>query len=231
MKTQTMLRSVAEPAGDLLLGPPLAQRAYDVLFGAIQDGRLAPGSRVREAELTEWLGMSRTPLRDALQRLEAEGLVRLEPYRGVSVSRLDRQAVVELYAARALAEGAAASLAAIAAGPAEVAAMQHILLLERDAASDPAEGARLNRTLHAAIHDCSRNRYVASHLRALSALLALVGNATRRDPARVPEALREHTELVDAIAARDPAAAEACARRHVDNAQRCVLTAGAGTLW
>ena len=217
----------ADAAGDL----PLAQRAYDVLFAAIQGGALAPGSRKRETELTEWLGMSRTPLRDALQRLEAEGLLRLEPYRGVLISKLDRQAVVELYAARAYAEGAAAALAARAASPAEVTAMEDILALERQAAADPAEGARLNRLLHGAIHDCCRNRFLLGNLHGLSALLALVGNATRRDPARVSEAQLEHTALVAAIAAGDVAAAEGCARRHVTNAQRCVLAAGAGTLW
>ncbi len=219
------------PTAEAPADASLAQRAYDVLFAAIQGGTLAPGSRKREVELTEWLGMSRTPLRDALQRLEAQGLLRLEPYRGVLISRLDRPAVVELYTARAYAEGAAAALAARMAGPAEVEAMRDILDRERRSAADPAEGARLNRLLHGAIHDCSRNRYLLSTLRELSALLALVGNATRRNPTRVVEALEEHTALVGAIAAGDATAAERCARLHVSNAQRCVLAAGAGTLW
>ena len=83
---------------------PLSQIAYDSIFEAIQNGKLKPGSRVRENELTEWLEMSRTPVRDALRRLEGEGLLRHESYRGVVISSLDRQMVSELYTAREWAE-------------------------------------------------------------------------------------------------------------------------------
>ncbi len=119
---------------------PLGQRAYETIFDAIQSGRLPPGSRVREAELTTWLEMSRTPLRDALQRLQAEGLLQMQPHRGILISRLDRQQIIELYTARELAEGAAAALAARNATPTEIGGFRHILALERDAASDPGCG-------------------------------------------------------------------------------------------
>jgi DNA-binding GntR family transcriptional regulator len=203
---------------------PLSLRAYDMIFAAIQNGQLSPGSRVREIDLTEWLGMSRTPLRDALQRLESEGLLQLQAQRGILISRLRRHQVVELYTAREWAEGAAASLAARSVTEAEIAGLQRILDLERNAADDPAKGAAYNRFLHRAIHDMSRNRYLAAHLAGLTALLALVGNATRRDTTRVAEALREHTALVAAIAKGDEAEAEACARQHIRSAQRVVLT-------
>jgi DNA-binding GntR family transcriptional regulator len=208
------------PAGE----GPLGRRAYDAIFAAIQNGGLQPGSIVREAELTAWLGMSRTPLRDALQRLEREGLLSLQAHRGILISKLDRQAIVELYTARAWAEGSAASLAARNATPAEIAGLRHILELERGAGDDPAAGSRYNRMLHEAIYDCTRNRYLGAHLRSMAALLALVGNATRRNSARVVEALREHTVLVDAIAAGNSAEAEECARRHIEAAQLFVLT-------
>ncbi len=202
---------------------PLSRRAYEAIFAAIQSGALAPGSLVREAELTEWLEMSRTPLRDALQRLQAQGLLRLQSHRGILISSLDRPAITELYDAREWAEGAAASLAARHATTADVAQMQHILALEREAAEDPALGARYNRALHRAIYDCTRNRYLVEHLMGLSALLALAGNATRRDARRVQEALREHTALVAAIGEGDAGRAEACARAHIQSAQRFVL--------
>ncbi len=202
---------------------PLSRRAYEAIFAAIQSGQLAPGVLVREAELTEWLEMSRTPLRDALQRLEAQGLLRLQSHRGILISTLDRLAVTELYTAREWEEGAAASLAARHATPADVAQMRHILELEREAAHDPALGARYNRALHRAIYDCTRNRYLTEHLLALSALLALAGNATRRNAHRVQEALREHTALVAAIGDGDAYRAEECARQHIQSAQRFVL--------
>ncbi len=203
---------------------PLSQRAYDTIFSAIQNGQLRPGSRIREADLTERLGMSRTPLRDALQRLESEGLLRLQAHRGILISKLDRQEIVELYTAREWAEGAAAALAARAATEAEIAGLRHVLDLERSAAANPALGAQYNRRLHQAIYDSTRNRYLTGHLIGLSALLALAGNATRRDANRVEEAQREHTALVEAIAAGDAQAAESCARQHIRSAQRFVLT-------
>ena len=202
---------------------PLSLRAYEAIFAAIQSGRLIPGSRVREAELTAWLEMSRTPLRDALQRLEREGLLSLQSHRGVQIAQLDRQAIIELYTAREWAEAAAAALAARQATPGEVAELQHILQLERDSAGDPAAGARANRMLHGVIYDCTRNRYLIAHLHALAARLALAGNATRRNAARVVEAQREHTALVAAIAAGDATAAEAHARQHIRSAQLFVL--------
>jgi DNA-binding GntR family transcriptional regulator len=203
---------------------PLGRRAYEALFAAIQSGQIRPGSRIREAELTEWLAMSRTPLRDALQRLEREGLLRLESHRGILISQLDRQAIVELYIAREWAEAAAAALAARNITEAEIVGLRHILTLERASADDPVMGARHNRHLHQAIYDCTHNRYLIEHLMSLSALLALAGNATRRNAARVGEALREHTALVDAIESRDATAAERCARLHIQAAQRFVLT-------
>ena len=203
---------------------PLSQRAYDAIFTAIQSGRLKPGSRIREAELTGWLSMSRTPLRDALQRLESEGLLHLQSHRGIRIAELDTQAITELYTAREWAEGAAASLAARNASPAEIATLRHILALEREAVDDPSAGARLNRDLHGIIRDCCRNRYLIAELKSLSALLALVGNATRRSAGRVKEAADEHAALVEAIAAGDALAAERCARAHIQAAQRFVLT-------
>jgi DNA-binding GntR family transcriptional regulator len=203
---------------------PLSQLAYDKLFDAIQNGAMPPGSRVREAELAERLQMSRTPLRDALQRLESEGLLRHEAHRGIVISRLDRQMIVELYMARECIEAAAAFLAARHASEAEIEMLLQLLKLEREAADDPAAGARINRKLHLTIYDATHNRYLIGQLRSLSAVLALAGNSTRRSAPRVREAGREHELIVNAIAARNPAAAEAAARQHIQAAQRMVLS-------
>lgn len=179
---------------------------------------------MRENELTEWLEMSRTPVRDALRRLEGEGLLRHEAYRGVVISRLDRQMVSELYMAREWAEGAAAALAARHASEVEIAALRQLLKQERDAADDPVMGARYNRRLHLALYASTHNRYLINQLTSLFALLALAGNSTRHSPARVAEAHREHKAIVDAIAAHDAAAAEKHARQHIRAAQCIVLT-------
>jgi DNA-binding GntR family transcriptional regulator len=217
-------RDTARQPGANSAQGPLSQIAYDSIFEAIQNGKLKPGSRVRENELTDWLEMSRTPIRDALRRLEGQGLLRHESYRGVVISSLDRQMVGELYTAREWAEGAAAALAARHASDAEIATLRALLKLERDAADDPALGARFNRKLHLALYASTHNRYLINQLTSLAALLALAGNTTRRSPTRVAEAHREHKALVDAIAAHDADAAEKLARRHIQAAQRVVLT-------
>jgi len=87
---------------------------------AIQDGRYQPGARLRETEIAERLKVSRTPVREALRRLESEGLLGFVPWRGVVVAQLDRRQVMELYAMRAILEGAAAGLAARQVQPAEI---------------------------------------------------------------------------------------------------------------
>lgn len=217
-------RDAAKQPGANSAQGPLSQIAYDNIFEAIQNGKLKPGSRVRENELTEWLEMSRTPVRDALRRLEGQGLLRHESYRGVVISSLDHQTVGELYTAREWAEGAAAALAARSASAAEIATMRQLLKLEREAADDPALGARYNRKLHLALYASTHNRYLINHLTSLAALLALAGNSTRRSPARVAEAHREHKAIVEAIATHDGDAAERHARRHIQAAQRVVLT-------
>jgi DNA-binding GntR family transcriptional regulator len=217
-------RGAAKQPGANSAQGPLSQIAYDSIFEAIQNGKLKPGSRIRENELTEWLEMSRTPVRDALRRLEGQGLLRHESYRGVVISSLDYQTVNELYTAREWAEGSAAALAARYASAAEIATMRQLLKLEREAADDPALGARYNRKLHLALYASTHNRYLINHLTSLAALLALAGNNRRRSPARVAEAHREHKGIVEAIATHDADAAEQHARRHIQAAQRLVLT-------
>jgi DNA-binding GntR family transcriptional regulator len=202
---------------------PLSVKAYETIFSAIQSGTLRPGSRIREAELTLSLGMSRTPLREALQRLQSEGLIILEAQRGIRIVKLTRQELTELFTAREWAEGAAASLAANYASQAEIEMLRHILALEEAVADNPAAGARYNRKLHATIHESSRNRYLIGHLQALNALLALAGESTRRSAGRYQEALNEHRALIEAIESRNPDLAERRAREHIRASQRFVL--------
>ena len=103
---------------------------------------------MREAELAEWLGVSRTPVRDALKQLESDGLLVAAPRRGLLVAELDQQQVTEIYALRAVLEGLAARLAAQQASAAEVAALEDILDRQARTPDDDSETlARLNRCL------------------------------------------------------------------------------------
>ena len=112
-----------------------AEYAYAALRREIVEGRFAPGRRMREVELAEHLGISRTPTRQALTRLELEGLLDLRPRTGLVVSVLDMDAVEELYEMRAALEGTAAAMAAKHASPKDLAALDRLV----------AEGEKLDR--------------------------------------------------------------------------------------
>ena len=209
----------------------LADVAYARLRGAIEGGRYRAGDRMREADLASWLGISRTPVRDALKRLESEGLVAAAPRRGLIISQLEQQQVSELYAVRDVLEGLAGRLAAQHASVAEIGAMRD--LLERQArahAEDYAALARLNRLFHDVIYRATHNRYLISTLDGFEGSLALLSGTTYVAPGRAKTALKEHGELVDAIEGRENNLAEEVARRHVRAAERIRLQLISGAL-
>jgi DNA-binding GntR family transcriptional regulator len=203
--------------------------AYARLKAAIRDGRFTPGQRMREAELAGWLGISRTPVRDALKQLESDGLVVAAPRRGLIVAELDQQQVSEIYGLRDVLEGLSARLAAGHASSAEVAALRE--LVGKQAATPDADVgglARLNRQFHQVIYRSARNRYLLDVLESLDSALALLPGTTYSAAGRPTSALAEHRAIVDAIDARDAAAAEAAARAHIRAAEaiRLLMLAG-----
>ena len=197
-----------------------SEHAYRRLRDAIRDGTLKPGQRVMEIEVAEWLNVSRTPVRDAIRRLEGEGMLAHEPRNGLVVAKLDRQAVMELYVMREVLEGTAARLCARHASDMELLELQELIARERAMQDDYEALARHNRLIHEAVHRGAHNRYLQKSLLAVSDSMGLFGHSQMLLPHRARTALEEHTELVRAIVARDPDAAEQAARRHVVAAQR-----------
>lgn len=199
-------------------GMSLGEFVLGRLRGAIRDGRYSPGERLRESEVAGWLGVSRTPVREAFRRLQADGLLVLTPWRGAVVAELDRQQVVELYAMRQVLEGTAAGLAAEHATEAEIDVLFNLLDLDAEAGTDPARLAEINRGFHAAIYAAAHNRYLLDALNALSDSLALLRSTTYEVPGRAAAARREHREIAEAIRGRDRDAAEHAARAHIATA-------------
>ena len=195
-----------------------ADYAYATLRAEILEGRFSPGRRMREIELAEWLGVSRTPVRAALSRLEGEGLVAFVPRIGLVVATLDADAVAELYDMREVLEGAAAALAARHAGPRDVAALRELIATERALPRDAVIRAQHNLVFHQAIYVAAHNRFLVRSLHALHDAIALLGPTTFAVPGRPEDAEREHARVVEAIAARHPEEAEEAARSHVRQA-------------
>jgi len=192
-----------------------ADYAYAALRSEIVEGRFAPGRRMREIELAQRLGISRTPTRQALSRLELEGLLDLKPRVGLAVSMLDMDAVEELYEMRAALEGSAAAMAARHASPRDLALLRSLLDEEGALGRDPLTLYRHNRELHEAIHIAAHNRYLGKSLHALHDAIALLGPTTLAAQGRATIAQAEHAAIVKAIAEKNDVEADRLARVHI----------------
>lgn len=204
-------------------GSSRAEYAYQSLLDAIREQRLQQGGRIREDEISKMLGISRTPLRQALHRLQTRGLLVQAPGRGLIVAELSRQQVIEIYAMRELLEGAAARLAAQHAGPSDIAAMRRAIDEFRKVAPDAKMLARKNRLFHATVHDAAHNRYLSQSLNDFSDTLALLKGTTFSIKGRWKYEVVENTDLVAAIERRDAEAAEDAARHNMRHAQELRL--------
>ena len=201
---------------------PQGTAAYRRLLDEIRRGALAPGARLRETDLAERLGISRTPVREAIRLLEADDLVSHTPRLGATVRRLGHGEVVELYEMRAVLEGTAARLAARGASMVEI---EELAALNEAMAGAPSpEAARdLNRLFHHALQQAARNRYLSRTMAAIGKTLLILGPTTLTDPARAAEVVAEHAAILTALAGRDGARAEAAMRVHIENALKMRL--------
>jgi DNA-binding GntR family transcriptional regulator len=196
------------------------ETAYRQIKSAIQRGRLKPGERLRENELAEFVGLSRTPVREALSRLEAEGLVAHDPTRGVVVAELDYNMVTELYYMREVLEGSAARLAAQHTSDVELSILDDYCQQYEAQLNDAAALPASNRRFHETLYRCSHNRYLLNMVTLLHDALALLGGTTLKDPQRAAETLREHRAVLAAIRGRDADAAEQAMRAHIRASQK-----------
>ena len=193
---------------------PQGNSAYAQLMDELRAGRLNPGDRLRETELAERLGVSRTPVREAIRQLEADGVVAHIPRQGASIRTLDYAEVMELYEMRAVLEGTAARLAARAASDIEIEELQDMNQQLATLGNVP-EAFTLNRQFHAALLDAAKNRFLTRSIHTLQKTLMILGPTTLAE-----KAVEEHFGILDAIKARDAALAEAAMRAHIEAAQR-----------
>lgn len=187
---------------------------YAQLREEIFSRKLQSGDRLREIELADRLEVSRTPVREALQRLGAEGLVTVTSSRGMVVTELTPDNVMELYAMREILEGAAARFAAERASPLEIEFLQNSIARMRDVIS-PSEAAAQNQQLHDFIVRAAHNQFLRKAVNVLGDAMALLGTTTYSVPGRIESGLHDNEEIVACIAQRDAQAAEQAARRHI----------------
>ncbi|MFW2587615.1 GntR family transcriptional regulator [Sagittula sp. SSi028] len=193
---------------------PPQKDAYALILEAIDSGTYRPGDRLVESELADRFGVSRTPIREALQRLETQSLLARDG-RSLIVASLDHNQMAELYAVRTELEGLAARLAARHATEEEVRVLHDMVEDDRALMDDPAELARANRRFHKMIHLASHNRFLVQQLDLVHRSMALMATTSLAAEGRGENALAEHQAIVDAIAARNEDAAYQALRDHI----------------
>ncbi len=203
---------------------PQGNSAYQRLLDEIREGALLPGDRLREIDLSNRLGVSRTPVREAIRQLEADGLVTHVPRQGATVRSLSYAEVMELYEMRAVLEGTAARLAARAASDIELDELEVLNDQLAQAGTGP-EAARINRVFHATLLDVAKNRFLAKSMLSLQKALLILGPSQLLDDERANAAVVEHRRIMAALKSRDSAAAEMEMRAHIQSGQRMRIRA------
>lgn len=191
--------------------------AYALILEAIDSHIYRPGDRLVESELAERFGMSRTPIREALQRLETQSLLARDG-RSLIVASLDHNQLAELYVVRGVLEGLAARLAARHATPEEVHLLREMADSHRALVGDPQALARANRRFHRQIHLASHNRFLVGQLDLVHRSMALLASTSLAADGRGAETVAEHDAIVSAIEAGDGERAEAALRDHISRA-------------
>lgn len=188
--------------------------AYNMILEAIDLGVYRPGDRLVESELAERFGVSRTPIREALQRLETQSLLARDG-RSLIVASLDHNQMAELYVVRRELEGLAARLAAKHATAEEVRILREMVEADNALVDDPPALSRANRRFHKQIHLASHNRYLVQQLDLVHRTMALMANTSLSARGRGVVAQSEHDGIVRAIEAKDEDAACAALRDHI----------------
>ncbi len=191
--------------------------AYQLILEAIDIGSYKPGDRLVESELAERFGVSRTPIREALQRLETQSLLARDG-RSLIVASLDHNQLAELYVVRTELEGLAARLAAKHATPEEVRVLRDMIKDDRKIVGDPDALSRANRRFHRQFHLASHNRYLVQQLNLVHRSMALLATTSLAVEGRGEAALAEHENIVSAIKIGDGDGAREALRAHISQA-------------
>ncbi len=201
---------------------PLRDRIHAWLRERLVTGEFAPGVRLRDTDLAQELGVSRTPVREALLRLETEGLVEATPNRGFSVPGMRPEEVREIYPLVAVLE----RLAVTSSEPPEAASLQALRQLSSkmgQATNQPARRMELDRRWHALLIARCQNRRLLALLVKLKQIVRRYELVYMRETALVLRSAREHNEIVEALARNRGAAVPELVERHWHSGMRSIL--------
>jgi DNA-binding GntR family transcriptional regulator len=209
---------------DLNTFKPLGEVAYEALRDAIMTKQLLPGERLMETELANEMGISRTPVREAVRRLETDGYVVIVPRKGSYVAGISMKDVMDVFEIRTALEMLAAEKAAERATEEE---MEDLKRAVRDMSDT--ENAGILATVdsdarfHSLIYQMSKNDRLVSLIHDLREQIYRFRSTTLSDPGRLKLALREHQRVLEAIAGRDPERAAKAIQKHMERAQKAII--------
>lgn len=209
------------PAPPAALHEQVAQRLREMLV----ENRIAPGAKLNERELSEVLKVSRTPLREAIRRLAAEGLVELLPNRGAIAVELRPADVLHTFEVMAGLEAQSGELAAQRITDTELAEIRalHYEMLAAFTRRDLPAYYRLNSEIHAAINAAAKNPVLSATYRQVNARLQALRFKSNQDEAKWSAAVKEHEDMITALSQRDPAAMRAVLLTHLLNKRDVVM--------
>ena len=206
---------------------PLREAVCETLRDAIRRGILEPGERLMEVQLADELGISRTPVREAIRKLEQEGYVIMMPRRGTYVSDVSVSDVKEIFEIRSALESLATGLAARRIEPDELETLQKLLVEIEGyiAKNDMDKIVETDIKFHELLYQVSRNDRLVAIIHNLKEQLARFRTLSMSYPGRLQETLEEHSDMVEAIANGDVSAARDAAEHHMERAEKTLLKA------
>jgi DNA-binding GntR family transcriptional regulator len=209
------------PIARAALHEQVAQRLRQMLV----ESRIAPGTKLNERELSEVLNVSRTPLREAIKRLAAEGLVELLPNRGAIAVDLSEADVLNTFEVMSGLEAQSGELAAQRITDAELAEIRamHYEMLATYTRRDLPAYYRLNAAIHSAINAAAKNPVLTATYKQVNARLQALRFRSNQNEEKWKSAMKEHEQMINALATRDAAAMRSVLLSHIDHKRDVVI--------
>ncbi|MHB1406021.1 MAG: GntR family transcriptional regulator [Desulfitobacteriaceae bacterium] len=204
---------------------PLREIVFEAMREAIIGGVLKPSERLMEIQLAEEMGVSRTPVREAIRKLELEGFVVMIPRKGAYVAGVSHKDVADVFEIRAALEGLAAGLAAERITDDEIEQMERVLLYKEGEERDLELIVKSDTDFHALVYKASRNQRLVQILENLREQIQRFRATSLAVPGRVRDAIEEHRAIVEALANHDVEKAQELANSHIVTAENVMFEA------
>lgn len=205
---------------------PLREVVFETLREAIIGGQLSPGERMMEVQLAEEMGVSRTPVREAIRKLELEGFVVMIPRKGAYVAGISLKDIADVFEIRAALESLAAGLAAERITEEELEELERTHIQASNVDNDNIDNlVERDTDFHDIIYKASRNSRLIQIINNLREQIQRFRTTSLAFPGRMKEAIEEHKKMTEAIAERNILLAQQLALEHIENAENSMLEA------